>query len=110
MDNQLQLRKQIQEMDREEKVEKRINNTIKRFLKMFKQYKIVNSIDQGDVVLVFDKTNPEYFNFLLNNDEVKSFLTDNQQPRYVLVFVKNKNNHNTKLHVLSDIMSKKFYK
>ena len=111
MTDETQLRKQIQEeMDREAMAEKRINNTIKRFFKMFKQYKLVNSIDQSDVILVFDKTDPEYFNILLNDDKVKSFLTDNPQPKYVLVFIKNKNNHNTKLYVLSDIMSKKFYK
>ena len=106
-----QLQRQIQEeIHREVKIEKRINNSVKRFFKMFKQYKLVNSVEQSDVVLIFDKKDPEYFNILLNDDGVKSFLTNNPQPNYVLVFVKNKNKHNTKLHVLSDILNKRFLK
>ena len=109
MANQLQLQRQIQEeMDREAMIEKTINNSIKRFFKRHKQFKLVDSIEQSDVILIFDKTDPEYFNILLTDDKGKSFLTNNLQPSYVLVYIKNKNKHNVKLHVLSDIIRKKF--
>ena len=110
MTDETQLRKQIQEeMDREAMVERRINNSIKRFFKMFKQYKLVNTVEQSDVILVFDKTDSEYFNVLLTDEKINHLL-DNLQSNYVIFFIKNKNKHNTKLHVLSDIMTKKFYK
>ena len=106
-----QLRRQIEkEMEKEAIEERRINNSVKRFFKMFKQYKLVNSVEQSDVVLIFDKTDPEYFNILLTDDGVKSFLNNNLQPSYVLVYVKNKNKHNAKLHVLSDVLKKRFLK
>ena len=111
MTDETQLRLQIQEeIDREAIEEKRINNSVKRFFKMFKQYKLVNSVEQSDVVLIFDKTDPEYFNILLTDDGVKSFLTNNPKPSFVLVYVKNKNKHNAKLRVFSDVLKKRFLK
>ena len=109
MDNQLQ--RQIQEeMDREAMVERRIKNSIKRFFKMFKQYKEVTTIDQSDVVLIFDKTDIEYFNVFMTDENVKNYFKTNINPNYLFVYVKSKNKHDAKTMVVSNILTRMFYK
>ena len=109
MDNQLQ--RQIQEeIDQEAMVERRINNSIKRFFKMFKQYKEVTSIDQSDVVLIFDKTDIEYFNVFMTDENVKNYFKTNINPNYLFVYVKSKNKHDAKTMVVSNILTRMFYK
>ena len=109
MDNQLQ--RQIQEeMEREEMIVRRINNSIKRFFKMFKQYKEVTTIDQSDVVLIFNKTDIEYFNVFMTDENVKNYFKTNINPNYLFVYIKSKNKHNVKTMVVSDILLKMFHK
>ena len=109
MDNQLQ--RQIQEeMEREEMIVRRINNSIKRFFKMFKQYKEVTTIDQSDVVLIFDKTDIEYFNVFMTDENVKNYFKTNINPNYLFVYVKSKNKHDAKTMVVSNILTRMFYK
>ena len=109
MDNQLQ--RQIQEeMDREARVERRINNGLKRVLKNFKQYKLVNTIDEEEIVLVFNKKDFEYFDVILIDDEVKKAVKNNTDSNQVIFFIKPKNNRNSKLQALADISKKRFVK
>ena len=106
-----QLRRQIQEeIDQEAMVERRINNSIKRFFKMFKQYKEVTTIDQSDVVLIFDKTDMEYFNVFMTDENVKNYFKTNINPNYLFVYVKSKNKHDAKTMVVSNILTRMFYK
>ena len=101
MDNQLQ--RQIQEeMEREEMIVRRINNSIKRFFKMFKQYKEVTTIDQSDIVLIFNKTDIEHFNFFMTDENVKNYFKTNINPNYLFVYIKSKNKHNVKTMVVSN--------
>ena len=100
MDNQLQ----------ETMAEKRINNSIKRVLKHFPQYKLVSSIDEGDVALIFDKKDTEHFIVLHNDDEAKENIKNNTDPQIVVFFLKLKNRRNSKQQVLADIHNKKFLK
>ena len=105
-----QLRRQIQEeIDQEAMVERRINNSIKRFFKMFKQYKEVTTIDQSDVVLIFDKTDIEYFNVFMTDENVKNYFKTNINPNYLFVYVKSKNKHDAKTMVVSNILNKKCF-
>ena len=109
MDNQLQ--RQIQEeMDREARVERKINNGLKRVLKNFKQYKLVNTIDEGEIVLIFNKKDTEYFDVILIDDEVKQPIKNNTDPNNVIFFIKPKNNRNSKLQAHADISKKRFVK
>ena len=103
MDNQLQ--RQIQEeMEREEMIVRRINNSMKRFFKMFKQYKEVTTIDQSDVVLIFNKTDIEHFNVFMTDENVKNYFKTNINPNYLFVYIKSKNKHNVKTMVVSNLM------
>ena len=106
-----QLQRQIQEeIDRESMTEKRINNGLKRVLKVFKQYKLVNSVDQGDIVLVYNKIDTEYFNVIYIDDEVKTNIKNTTDPNQVLFFIKHKSNRNSKQQVLSDLSKRRFIK
>ena len=109
MNNQLQ--RQIQEeMEREEMIVRRINNSIKRFFKMFKQYKEVTTIDQSDIILIFDKSDIEYFNVFMTDEKVKDYFKTNINPNHIFAYIKCKNKHNSKTMVVSNILTRMFYK
>ena len=109
MSNQLQ--RQIQEeMETEAMIERRINNSIKRFFKMFKQYREVSTIDQSEVILLFDKSDIKYFNVFMTDENVKNYFKTNIDPNHVFVYIKNKNKHNSKAIVVSNILTRMFYK
>ena len=109
MDNQLQ--RQIQEeMEREVMIVRRINNSIKRFFKMFRQYKEVSTIDESDIVLVFDKSDIRYFNSIITDENVKNYFKSNTNPNQILVYIKNKNKHANKSSAVSNIIKWMFYK
>ena len=60
MDNQLQ--RQIQEeIDQEARIERKINNGLRRVLNNFKQYKLVKTIDECEIILIFNKKLPNTF-------------------------------------------------
>ena len=48
-------------MDSQLQMQRRINNCLERVLKSFKQYYQVPTIDEGDIVLVFNEKDVEYF-------------------------------------------------
>ena len=109
MDNQLQ--RQIQEeMEREAMIERKINNGLKRVLKNFKQCKLVNTIDEGELVLIFNKKDVEYFDVILIDDVVKEAIKNDRDSNKVIFFIKPKNNRNSKLQSLADISKKRFVK
>ena len=109
MNNQLQ--RQIQEeIDQEARVERKINNGLKRVLKNFKQYKLVNTIDEGEIVLILNKIDTEYFDVILIDDEVKQAIKNDTDSNNVIFFIKPKNRRNSKLQALADISKKRFVK
>ena len=109
MNNQLQ--RQIQdEINQEAIIERKINNGLKRVLKNFKQYKLVNSIDEGEILLIFNKKSVEHFSVILINDKVKEEVKNNTDSNYVIFFIRPKNNHNSRLQSLADIDKRRFIK
>ena len=109
MNNQLQ--RQIQEeIDQEAMAERRINNGLKRVFRYFKQYKLVNTIDEGEIVLIFNKKDTEYFDVILIDDEVKEVVKNNTDTNSVIFFIKPKNSRNSRLQALADISKKRFVK
>ena len=107
-----QLHRQIQEeMEREAMIERKINNGLKRVLKNFKQYKLVNTIDEGEILLIFNKKSAEHFSVFLINDEVKEEVKNNTNSNYVMFFIRpKKKNHNSRLQALADIDKRRFKK
>ena len=109
MDNQLQ--RQIQEeIEREVRVERKINNGLKRILKNFPQYKLVDNIDEGEIVLIFNKNYIEHFSVILLDDEVKEEVKNNFDSNYAIFFIKPKNRRNSRLQAHADIDKRRFMK
>ena len=109
MNNQLQ--RQIQdEINQEAIIERKINNGLKRVLKNFKQYKLVNTIDEGEILLIFNKKSVEHFSVILIDDEVKEEVKNNTDSNYVIFFIRPKTNRNSRLQALADIDKRRFVK
>ena len=109
MNNQLQ--RQIQEeINREAKIERKINNGLKRILKNIPQYKLADNIDEGEIVIVFNKDYLDYLSVFLIDDEVKEEVKNNFDSKYVLFFIKPKNKRNSRLQAHTDIDKRRFIK
>ena len=90
MANQLQLQRQIQEeIDREAKIDRLINNQMKKFFRPNKQFKIVDERKDCDSILYFYRKQPITTSFAIDNKS-KDILFDK---RYTYFFLKNKNHH-----------------
>ena len=106
MTDETQLRLQIQqEMNREAKIDRIINNRVKKFLKKNRNFKIVKNISDSDVALVFRRDNPTECNMVLTNGEFP-FCNIKNENLYTIFYVKNKNKHDSKLHSYANIKNK----
>ena len=106
MTNQLQLQRQIQEeIDKEAKIDRIINNRVKSFFKKNKNFKIVKNISDSDVALVFRRDNPVFCNMALTNNEFP-FYSVKDENLYTIIYAKNKNTHDAKLHSYANIKNK----
>ena len=105
MTDETQLRLQIQqEIDREAKIDRLIKCKIKFFFKNKRQFKRVYRRDDCDAVLIFYRDNLSYFNFVLNGEEEPFVMNDpNAADKIVVIYVKNKNTHDSKQHTYSSI-------
>ena len=90
-----QLQRQIQEeIDREAKIDRLIENKVKKFLKQNKQFKLVNERKDCDAILYFYRDSIIKINFCVDNKEESLPFND----RFSYFFIKNKNTHHTKQH------------
>ena len=104
-----QLRNQIQEeMDREVIIEKQIKNTLKRFLKNHKQFKLVDKKENSDAVMIFRKDDIGRFQFALTNGENPFIYIDpSSQHLLDIYYLKNKNTHDKHLASFGYIKKKR---
>ena len=112
MTDETQLRLQIQQqIDREAKIDRLIECKIKKKKKKKKkkiknkrQFKRVYRRDDCDAVLIFYRDNLSYFNFVLNGEEEPFVMNDpNAADKIVVIYLKNKNTHDSKQHTYSSI-------
>ena len=92
-----------QEMEQEAKIDKCIDGMVKRFLKQNRKYRIVQTRNQSDAVLLFIRSNLSNYSFVLNeenNEDLDRYERDN---RITTVFLKNKNPHDNKRSTFGDI-------
>ena len=102
MNNQLQ--HQIQdEINQETMIERKINNGLKRILKSFKQYKLVNTIDDAQLLILFNKETAYQFSVILIDDEVKEIVKNDLDSNYVTFFLRAKNKHNSRLQAITNL-------
>ena len=99
MSTQLQLQRQIQEeIDREAKIDRAIESMVKKILKLNKQFYRVSERKGCDAVLF-------YFRDDLTRYHIKSYIEGNEAYEKLqgfknlsFVYLKNRNNHNVRLH------------
>ena len=65
-------------MDSQLQMQRRINNCLERLLKTFRQYYLVPTIEEGDIILVFNKKDVEYFEIFVINDNIKNHVKNNE--------------------------------
>ena len=108
MANQLQLQRQIQEeIDKEAEIDRLIQSKLKRFLRTTKNLKQVYSQKECDTIIVFDRDDLSSIHaFYIDIPEKEIDLPD----RTTVVYLKNKNNHNSHLHQYSYLTKKLQYK
>ena len=95
-------------MEEEIRIRNKINNGVKRVLKRFKNYKLVDTIEEGHILLVFYRDDIEHFDVIRIDDEVKKFVSESIDNNFVLFYLCHKNNRNAERAVLSDITSRRF--
>ena len=102
MTNEPQLRLQIhQEIDREAKIDRMIESKVKKFLKENKQFYRVGQRKGCDAIIVFYRDDLSRYHIKLNvelNDYTDRL---DELPRATLIYIKNKNKHDNRLHTYS---------
>ena len=97
-----QLRLQIQdEMDREAEIDRMIEAKTKKFLKANKQFYRVGQIKGCDAIVIFFRDDLSRYHIKLNvelNDYMDRL---DEIPRATLIYIKNKNKHDNRLHTYS---------
>ena len=73
--------------------DKKIEKTIKQFLKYNKVFKQVNTFEEATAVLAFIKSNLSQFNIVLKKEVKKEMFSNNEEDEMVIVYLKHKNPH-----------------
>ena len=87
---------------------KRINNGVKRVLKRFPQYKLVDNVDDGDIVLIYSVNDSTFFKLLIINSYNKEECRNPMSEDIRLFYLKHKNQRNKKQLVISDVLNHHF--
>ena len=99
MTDETQLRLQIQEeMDREAKIERLIEAKVKKFLKQNRQFYPVPELNGCDAVLFYFRNDLTRYHIKLYIEKNEAFKKLHELKGIFFVYLKNRNNHNTKLH------------
>ena len=112
MSLQLQIEQEIQ---REAKIDKRIDSIVKRILKYSenRKYRIVTRRKDADAVIVFIRSDLSKYNIVLNEENNEHLNNHEHDARITMIFLKNKKPHDSKKATLGDIINvqpaKKFY-
>ena len=96
-ETQLSLRIQ-QEMDREAKIDQAIESMVKKFLKHNKQFYRVPELKGCDAVLLYFRNDLTRYHIKLYTEGNEAFKKLLDLRGATFVYLKNRNNHNTKLH------------
>ena len=83
-------------------------NSIKRILKNFPQYKIVDNIDNADLAVIYDADDMEKFNVLILNPINKNEIKNNNNEKLTFFYLRHKNERNRRQIVINDVDKKHF--
>ena len=97
-----QLRQQIQnEIEREAKIDRMIEAKTKKFLKRNKQFYQVDETKSYDAILIFSRNDLTKYEIYLKVDTENCRDRLEILPKATLVYIKNKNKHDNRLHTYS---------
>ena len=99
----MSLQRQIEEeIQREAKIDKTIENIKKRFLRQptNRKYRIVSTRKEADAALLFNRLDLSKYNIVLNAEVLE--ICENK-PNVTTIFLKNKNPHDAKASTYGDI-------
>ena len=104
----MSLQQQIQrEIDEEARIDKKIENFKKRFLKFKsnRKYIITETRKESHIIIIFDRENMSSYNVFYNNEKDEQLKECETNPRYTMIFLKNKNPRDTKSNTIGDIIN-----
>ena len=83
-------------------------NSIKRILKNFPQYKLIDNIDNADLVVIYDVDDMEKFKVLILNPLNKNEIKNNNNEKLTFFYLRHKNERNRRRIVINDVDKKHF--
>ena len=89
----------------EERIRK---NSIKRILKNFPQYKLVDNIDNADLAIIYNTDVMEKFNTLILTPDNRNEIKTNNNEKLTFFFLRHKNERNRKRIVINNVDKKQF--
>ena len=112
----MSLQQQIEEeIQREAKIDRRIETIVKRLLKYCenRKYRLVSTRKEADGVFIFNRSDLTKYTVVLNEEDNERLNSYVYNPNITMIFFKNKNPHNGRKTTLGDIrnayQAKKFY-
>ena len=83
-------------------------NSIKRILKNFPRYKLVNNIDNADLAVIYNTDEKEKFNILILNPDNRNQIKTNSNEKITFFFLRHKNERNRRRIVINNVYKKHF--
>ena len=83
-------------------------NSIKRILKNFPQYKLVDNIDNADLAVIYDTDNMEKFSILILTPNNRNEIKTNNNEKLTFFFLRHKNERNRRQIVINNVDKKHF--
>ena len=83
-------------------------NSIKRILKNFPQYKLVDNIDNADLAVIYNTDEKEKFNILILNPDNRNQIKTNSNEKITFFFLRHKNERNRRRIVINNVDKKHF--
>ena len=83
-------------------------NSIKRILKNFPQYKLVDNIDNADLAVIYNTDKKEKFNILILNPDNRNQIKTNSNEKLTFFFLRHKNERDRRQIVINNVGKKHF--
>ena len=83
--------------------EKRINNSLKRIRKKFPQYKLVDNLDDGDIVVTYFINDTQKFGVSIINSSIKEKIINERDENIIHYYLRHKNQRNKKQLIIGDV-------
>ena len=104
----MSLQQQIQrEIDEEARIDKKIENFKKHFLKRKanRKYIITETRKESHIIIIFDRENMARYDIFYNNEKDEQLNRCETNPRYTMLYLKNRNPRDTKSNTIGDIIN-----